>query len=187
MDDPSEELNELHEQAEKAERAKMLDVSFTMSVLAVLLAAATLLGHRAHTEEVVLSNDRTDQWNFYQFKKLRGTQAEQVFDNLSVLQNDMKDAKTREDIEKIKEKYHKRAEKETDDIEKIMEEANKIQDEKKVVARRADRFDLAEGFLEVALVICSLTLLTMNRAFWWAGMAIGGIGILVVVLGLLLH
>ena len=73
MENAGEELNELHEQVEHAEHAKMIEVSFTMSVLAVLLAAATLLGHRAHTEETVLSNDRTDQWNFYQFKKVRGS------------------------------------------------------------------------------------------------------------------
>jgi hypothetical protein len=187
MDDPSEELNELHEQAEKAERTKMLDVSFTMSVLAVLLAAATLLGHRAHTEEVVLSNDRTDQWNFYQFKKLRGVQAEQVFDNLMVLQADIKDAKTRDDIEKVKEKYKKRSEKESEDIEKINDKAKEIEKEKEVVARRANRFDLAEGFLEGALVICSLRLLTQNRSFWWAGMAIGAVGVVVAILGFVLH
>lgn len=186
MENAGEELNELREHAEQAEHTKMLEVSFTMSVLAVLLAAATLLGHRAHTEEVVLSNDRTDQWNFYQFKKLRGTQAEQSFDNLTVFQSDIKDEKTRADIEKIKEKYHKRAEKEAEDIEKISEEAKKVQDEKVVVARRANRFDLAEGFLEVALVICSLTLLTSNRSFWYGGMAIGGAGVVVVLLGLML-
>lgn len=187
MENAGEEFNELHEQAEKAEHTKMIEVSFTMSVLAVLLAGATLLGHRAHTEEVVLSNDRTDQWNFYQFKKLRGTQAEQVVDNLTVLSNTTKDSALREDFDKIKEKYRKRAEKETEDIEKINEKAREIEQEKEVIARRADRFDLAEGFLEVALVICSLTLLTSNRTFWFGGMAIGAAGVVIVILGLLLH
>ncbi len=165
----------------------MLEVSFTMSVLAVLLAAATLLSHRAHTEEVVLSNDRTDQWNFYQFKKLRGTEAEQAVDNLTVLQATMRDDKSKEDIEKLKEKYAKRIEKASDDTKDISNEAKKLEDEKSVVARRADRYDLAEGFLEVALVICSLTLLTANRSFWYGGMAIGAGGVIVVILGLLLH
>jgi hypothetical protein len=36
-------------------------------------------------------------------------------------------------------------------------------------------------------VICSLTLLTANRAFWIAGMAIGAAGVVVVAMGLLLH
>jgi hypothetical protein len=187
MENAGEELNELHEQVEHAEHAKMIEVSFTMSVLAVLLAAATLLGHRAHTEETVLSNDRTNQYNFYQFKKERGVMAEQVYDTLAVLQADVKDEKSRESIDKLKEKYQKRSEKEREDTEKINDKAKEIENEKLLVARRADRYDLAEGFLEVALVICSLTLLTANRAFWIAGMAIGAAGVVVVAMGLLLH
>lgn len=182
-----EELHELHERAEHAEHTKMVEVSVTMSILAVLLAAATLLGHRAHTEEVVLSNDRTDQWNFYQFKKLRGVQAEQVVDNLTVLAAALKDDKAREGVDQLKDKYVKRVEKASDDTREISDEAKKLEDERKLVSRRADRYDLAEGFLEVALVICSLTLLTSNRTFWFAGMAIGVVGIVVVILGLLLH
>ncbi len=187
MESAGEELNELHEQAEHAEHAKMIEVSFTMSVLAVLLAAATLLGHRAHTEEVVLSNDRTDQWNFYQFKKLRGVEAEQAVDNLTALAASVKDEKTREEFEKLKEKYSKRVEKATDDTKDISNEARKLEDEKKLVTRKADRFDLAEGFLEVALVICSLSLLTSKKVFWFAGMVIGAVGVVVVILGLALH
>jgi hypothetical protein len=187
MESAGEELNELREQAERAEHSNLTGVSFTMSVLAVLLAAATLLGHRAHTEEVILSNDRTDQWSFYQFKKLRGIQAEQVVDNLTVLSGAIKDDKTREALEQIKSKYEKRIEKANDDTKDISAEAKHLEEEKILVSRKANRFDLSEGFLEVALVICSLTLLTSNRAFWLAGIAIGLAGIVVVVLGLLLH
>ena len=187
MDNAGEELNELHEQAEQGERAKMLEVSFTMSVLAVVLAAATLLGHRAHTEETVLSNDRTDQYNFYQFKKQRGVMAAEVADILGVLQADTKDEKNRDSIEKLKDKYVERSKKESEDIDKINEKAKEIENDKALVGRRADRYDLAEGFLEVALVITSLTLLTTKRLFWFAGMAIGIAGVAVVIIGFTLH
>ena len=187
MESAGEELHELQEQAEHAEHAKMIEVSFTMSVLAVLLAAATLLGHRAHTEEGVLSVDRSDQWNFYQAKKARGQMSEQFVDNLSVMAATTKDEKTHELIEGLKSKYEKRIEKANDDTKDISGEAKKIEAERDVVTRKADRFDLSEGFLEVALVICSLTLLTSNRLFWWAGMTIGVVGVVVAVLGILIH
>jgi|SRR5581483_1065294 len=187
MENAGEELNELREQAESGERAKMLEVSFTMSVLAVVLAAATLLGHRAHTEETVLSNDRTDQYNFYQFKKERGVLADQVADMLTVIQSEAKDEKNREAIDKLKDKYVERSKKEREDIDKINDKAKEIEKEKDLVGHRADRYDLAEGFLEVALVITSLTLLTSNRIFWFAGMLIGAVGVVVVIVGLTLH
>ena len=46
-------------------------VSLTMAVLAVLVAVVTLLGHRAHTEEVVLQATASDQWAYYQAKNIR--------------------------------------------------------------------------------------------------------------------
>ena len=54
----SEELGELHEHAEHAKHDPTLaPISLTMAVLAVLVAVVTLLGHRAHTEEVVLAGE----------------------------------------------------------------------------------------------------------------------------------
>jgi len=52
-----EEMNELKERAEAAaERKGLAPVSLTMAVVAVLVATISLLGHRAHTEEILLQN-----------------------------------------------------------------------------------------------------------------------------------
>ena len=68
----SDELQELHESAEHAHHnPSMAPVSLTMAVLAVLVAVASLLGHRAHTEELVLQTKSADQWAFYQAKSTR--------------------------------------------------------------------------------------------------------------------
>src|ERR1700746_1598038 len=68
----SEELHELQERAEHAKHdPTVAPVSVTMAVLAVLVAVVTLLGHRAHTEEVVLQAKASDQWGYYQSKNLR--------------------------------------------------------------------------------------------------------------------
>ncbi len=57
-----EELNELKEHAEAAaERKGLAPVSLTMAIVAVLVATISLLGHRAHTEEILLQNKTTDQ------------------------------------------------------------------------------------------------------------------------------
>ena len=50
----SEEISELHEHAEEAHHDPGLaPVTITMAILAVLVAAVSLLGHRAHTEELL--------------------------------------------------------------------------------------------------------------------------------------
>jgi hypothetical protein len=59
----AEEIHELHEHAEEAHRdSSLIPVTLSMAILAVVLAAISLLGHRAHTEELLLQNKATDQW-----------------------------------------------------------------------------------------------------------------------------
>jgi hypothetical protein len=65
------EAHEMQEQTEHAHRAGEKMIGVTTTVVAVLLAVATLLSHRAHTEEVKLQTKVNDQWGFYQAKHSR--------------------------------------------------------------------------------------------------------------------
>jgi Domain of unknown function (DUF4337) len=62
---------ELKEGVEHAHKSGEKGVGLTMAIVAVLLAVATLLGHRAHTEEGLIQGKIVDQWNFYQAKHIR--------------------------------------------------------------------------------------------------------------------
>src|ERR1039458_3721710 len=81
-----DEMSELQEAAEHGrEHSNLAPVSFTMAFLAVLVAVAALLSHRAHTEEVLLQNKATDQWGYYQAKNIRRHTSEQIDELLKVL------------------------------------------------------------------------------------------------------
>src|ERR1700691_4038131 len=93
------EAQELEEQHENAAHDRSLHpVSFTMSVLAVLVAIVTVLGHRTHTEAVLDQAKASDQWNFYQAKNIRNTDTGNAAALLSVLQ--VTDAKKAAEIAK---------------------------------------------------------------------------------------
>ena len=80
-----DELQELHEQAEEgAHHSSLAPVTVTMAILAVLVAAVSLLGHRAHTEELLLQTKATDQWAYYQAKDIRRHTYELFLDEISV-------------------------------------------------------------------------------------------------------
>src|SRR5580692_3634758 len=80
------EAQELQEQAEHGSNESSLrPVAFTMSVLAVLVAVTTVLGHRTHTEAVLTQNKATDQWNFYQAHKIRDNDTELTADLLGIV------------------------------------------------------------------------------------------------------
>ena len=53
--------------------------------------------------------------------------------------------------------------------------------------KRADRYDLAEVFLEIGLVITSITLLSGKQIFWHLGIVLGVVGVVMAVTGALVH
>lgn len=169
----AEEMQELHEHAEHGHAPGMAPVSFTMALLAVLVAVATLLGHRSHTEEILLQNKTTDQWAYYQAKNLRRNNLEALRDMMSALQG--KDSEKAEAVEK---KFDASIEKYADDQKEIQQEAKNLETELKQMARRADRFDIGEVLLEIGLVVTSITLLTGRRFYWKLGMVFGVLGII---------
>jgi len=62
---------ELREGAEHAHQSGEKGIGLTMAIVAVLLAIATLMGHRTHTEEGLIQGKIVDEWNFYQAKHSR--------------------------------------------------------------------------------------------------------------------
>ncbi|HTS35737.1 MAG TPA: DUF4337 domain-containing protein [Candidatus Solibacter sp.] len=179
----SEELGELHEHAEHAKHDPTLaPVSVTMAILAVLVAVISLLGHRAHTEEVVLQAKSSDQWAYYQAKNIR-RHVDEFFTDLTSVQ-----ATTDADhLAKLRDKYSQEASRYKDEQKEIEDKAHELEAEVTTERNRADRFDLAEVFLEIGLVITSITLLSGRRIFWFLGIALGAIGLAVSATGFLIH
>jgi hypothetical protein len=178
-----EEIQELHEHAEHgAHDSSLAPVTLTMAILAVLVAAVSLLGHRAHTEELLLQTRASDQWAYYQAKDIRRHTYELFVDETSVFA-----VQNSEQVAKVKEKYAKQAERYSQEIKDIEAEAHTFEDEVKVQQRRADRFDLGEVLLEAGLVICSITLLTRKRLFWLLGLTLGVLGVALGAAGLLIR
>jgi hypothetical protein len=160
----------------------VLPVSITISIMAVLVAGATLLGHRAHTEELLLQSQATDQWAYYQAKNDRyhGMQnTANLMENMIPRDKDKAEATLK--------KYEKDIERYDSDKEDISEKAKELEKERDLVSRRADRFDGGEALLEIGLVICSITLLTKRKHFWIGGVFVGALGIALAATGFLLH
>ncbi len=167
------EASELQEHAEHgAHEASMRPVAFTMSVLAVLVAITTVLGHRTHTEAVLDQNRATDQWNEYQAKKIRSYNTSLSADLLGVLAVADKDKAA-----KVAKGYADHQSKWNDDLKEGQEKAEAFEKKVEQAEARAARFDLSEALLEIGLVVTSVTLLTKSRIYWYLGLAfaLGGI------------
>ena len=178
-----DELSELQENAEHGrENPSLAPISVTMGILAVCVAVVSLLGHRSHTEELLTQNRATDQWSYYQAKNIRRHEYEMGVDLLS-----MTEFKDKVQADKVREKYQREAERYTKEQAEVEEQAKDLEKESALAQRKADRFDLGEVFLEIALVISSLALLSRKRAFWYLGIVSGLAGLAVAATAFLLH
>ena len=160
----------------------VLPVSLTISIMAVLLAGASLLGHRAHTEGLSLETEAASRWTQYQAKSVRLHEAQGFSDVVRLV------APLNKELgEELKEKYAKEVEHYEGDKVDVSKEAKNLEEERDLTVRQADRFDGGEGLLEIGLVICSIALLTKRKGFWFGGMLIGALGLALAATAFLLH
>ena len=177
---PEIEIHSSH--GEHGNNPLVLPVSMTISILAVLVAMSTLFGHRAHTEEGLVNAQAIDQWAYYQAKNIRLHEVQAMVDLLGTVTT-----LDKEKTELLREKYQKEVERYESDKDDISEKAKEFEKELEVQRKHANFFDASEGILEIALVICSLTLLTNQKVFWIAGILIGAVGVIAAVAGFLVH
>lgn len=176
------EAQELQEHAEHAGHSDSLKaVAFTMSLLAVLVAVVTVVGHRTHTEAVLNQAKASDTWNEYQAKKNRAYDTALVTGLLNVVTVADKDG-----AQKLAKGYADHQAKWADDLKDEQEKAEALEAKVEQAEGRAKHFDLGEVLLEIGLVITSITLLTHKRVYWYAGLVFSVGGIAATVLGLLL-
>jgi len=175
----ADELSELQENAEHGrENPSMAPISVTMAILAVCVAVVSLMGHRSHTEEILAQNRATDQWSYYQAKNTRMHNYEMALDTLALIE-----FKDKDQANKVREKYQMDADRYKKEQAEIEEQAKEYESESARAGRKADRFDLGEVFLEIALVISSLALLSRKQIFWYLGVLSGAAGLVIALTG----
>lgn len=170
------EPEELLDATEHAREAGQRGIGVTMAIFAACLAVVTLMGHRLHTEEVVLQTQTADGWAYYQAKNTR-SQMYAADARLAELQGAQGTALAAAWVEKADQEKQQ-----ADDIRRSSEELDR---ETQTAARRATMFDAAEVFLEIGIVLCSIALLTSAAAFWKVSFVSTAVGVALAVAGFL--
>lgn len=183
-------------------------VTISIAIVAAVLAAITMLGHRAHNETLQLQgealvaqseagiqhNQATNKWGQYQANNIRDHLYQSLLeltdglDSKPAGQAALQAARTRWEAQR--KKYDK-------SMPEIMEEARSFMQngtdlEKLSKTRlaeshdthgRSTRFDLGELGLQIGVVLCSLAILTKRRAFWLIGLLCSLAGLAVALTG----
>ena len=183
-------------------------VTMTIAIVAAILAFVTMLAHRTHNQTLVLQGEAislqtegsirhtqtTNKWAYFQAQNIRSHFYQAFLETLDVAATkpgtEDKQKKTGQRWEKQVAKYEsnlpkieeeaKKLEKETHDLQV---EAQKKLQESHEAHLRADRLDFGELGVELALILCSIAVLTKRRVFWYVGMTCGAVGVVVATSG----
>jgi hypothetical protein len=173
----------LHERAQRgATDAQLAPVTVSMAILAVFVAAISLMGERIHADEVLAQSKATDQWAQYQAKVIRERSYEVFLDQLGVFA--LQDPSQ---AQQVKTKYQSEIDRYNSETKDIQTQANSTETDVAVLDRRSNWFDFADVLLEASLVICSITLLTQKRGYWYFGLLGAASGVIVAIAGLFIR
>ena len=164
-------IDELKEHAEKAHDPFDRRVGASMAIIAAVLALVAVSGHVSTTEELLSQQKASDQWAFYQAKSLRRYQSEVAHDLLATMGNPA--------AAKLEEKYSGSIERYEKEGEEIQNRAQELERESELSGHKALRLHLGEIFLEMALVLASLAILTKRAPIWLAALATSSLGALI--------
>jgi hypothetical protein len=188
------------EEAEHAQHAAHTPfdrrVTLSMAIVAALLACVTMFSHRAHNltlQNQIKANDniteRVNVFAYYQAKKNRQLMDEAFAELLEAMGNEKQGAAA----EKTLGQWRANAKKWKDDAQKLQSKGNKLAKEidkyseaAHVHHHRANFFDYGELGVELSLILCSISLLTKNRNFWFVGLAAATLGCIVALCGFLI-
>lgn len=168
------EMQEFAKQVKEGGEESLTNISLAISILAVLVAMVTVLGHRSHTEAVLAQARATDQWNLYEAKKIRQDSLEVVIDQMQ-LQPTLDPKATAARLAE----YKAHIARWTNDLADTQKTAKGFERDVEHAEHQAARFDLGEALLQISVVLSSITLFTRRRSWYFGGISLGAIGLLV--------
>jgi Domain of unknown function (DUF4337) len=171
--------DELIEHTEHARQPFERRVAVSMAVIAALLAIVSVAGHVLADEELLLQQQSSDQWAFYQAKSIRRYESD-IARDLFAAQQGPQAAAGAEKYAANLERYQK----EGDDIQT---EAKKLAAESQLSGRRALRAHIGEVFLEIGIVFASLAILTRRSMLWSTAIVSATLGVAIAATTMLVH
>lgn len=168
------EMQEFSKQMKEGGEESLTSISLAISILAVLVAMVTVVGHRSHTEAVLMQGKATDTWNEYQAKKIRRENLGAMIEHLPL--QPTVDAKATE-AQLAKDKAH--VAKWDEDLKELQDQAKDYESEVKRAEAQAVRFDIGEALLQISVVLSSITLFTRKRSYFMGGLTLGVIGLVI--------
>jgi hypothetical protein len=161
----------------------------TTVVLAVLATLSTFFGNKNSTKSVISEIQASNQWNYYQAKKIRSYLFEVQRDGLEIDLKMRGQTLTPEIEQQLQHRltgFSSKIRKWEDDMSKIQKNARTLQAARDTALTHSKNFGLAVVFLQMSILLSSIAALMKRKAMWAAGLGIGSVGAIYFMNGFLL-
>lgn len=157
-------------------------VGIKIAIIAVVMAIVSSYGKNAANDMIINEVKASNGYAWYQAKRIRGALNDQAISQIDLDLLGHPAEAQREAMLKLKKKLQEKNAEYKQENEDILKEADTTKAEAALAGKKNDAFDRAEIALQVAVVLCSLTLLTGSSIFSRAGVGLAVIGVVLAVL-----
>jgi Domain of unknown function (DUF4337) len=169
-----------HDHAPATQEQKI--IGLVISIIAILLAIVAMIANKSKTEATLTRIELNDGWSFYQAKRLRRSLAETATDQLNLTRTILP-ADQQAAVDKTLGRYAADIQKYKDESKEIEDKAKELEHEVTVIGKKIEFFEIAETLLHVAIVLCSITILTTQRWFFRVGVALSVLALGIALFG----
>ena len=174
------------EPLEDAVESENKKVALIIAILALFLAFAEAGAKNAEHHSTEVNIERSDDFSFYQAKKVRQTVVETAAQALEATAADPRPPALDKQIAGWKDtvtKFEKDPKSPQDSLENLLEQAKKAQEERDLLNRRLEHFEYASGALQISIVLASAAIITGMTILAWVAGGLGLLGALLAVFG----
>jgi len=164
-----------------------------IAIVAMFLAIAGLNGNNAAEDAIYNNIQASDTWAFYQAKNIRQTDYMLAKTELELtLETSSVSADTRSKIERLIADYtakiasYKSEPSTGEGKDELFKKANDFEDARELSLRKDAKFDMAETFLQIGIVLGSVAIIAYSRWLLATGGIVSVAGVVYLVMGLLL-
>ncbi len=155
-------------------------LALTSVILAVCATMSTFRGSSYSTRSILNQTKASDQWAYYQAKSVKGNlydlQRQQFELELKSLPPGTP-AQVIEDFKKKIDDYATRVDRYTKEQDQIEKDARDFEAVRDHAIIHGQAFGVAVIFLQIAILLSSISALMKKKPVWYLGMATGAVGI----------
>ena len=182
---PEVELPDPEELQERRDKTFSRRVALTTAVYAVVLAIASLGGNNTMKEALLAQQEASNQWAYYQAKVIREhlNRANKLYVETQLAEPSALKGAERDKFDALMKKYADEEKRMNADKKDIEKDARKFEATRDLNKAKDPYFDYAEVFLQIAIVMSSVSILSRSRPTFFFSLVLAAGGALLALNG----